>query len=156
MTGVRQAGEHTLEVGVTYLPPGAEHTRTFRKMYNFTTFETLSLRSHSLAYPHRSVLSQIQIQNSGDSPLVLNVVNFLPEAVWEAKSCNEFEEGGAPVWAGRELLSREVVQVSFLLVPKLRGEGEMPFALGRVEVQWVGGMGEKGSLVSQVFNRRPI
>jgi hypothetical protein len=155
MTGVRQASEHTLEVGVTYLPPGAENTRTFRKMYNFTTFETLALRSHSLPYPNRSVLAQVQIQNSGDSPLVLTCINFLPESVWVAKSYNEFEEGES-VWAERILLPCEVVQVSFLLVPRVRGEGEMPFALGRVEVEWFGQMGEKGSLVSQVFNRRPM
>lgn len=124
-------------------------------MYNFTTFETLSLRSHSLPYQNRSVLSQIQIQNSGDAPLVLTCVRFIPESVWEVKSCNEFEDG-KNVWEGRELLPREVVQVSFLLVPRFKGEGEMPFALGRMEIEWVGGMGEKGSLVSQPFNRRPM
>jgi hypothetical protein len=121
-------------------------------MYNFTTFETLSLRHNAHPYPTRSVLSQIQILNSGDAPLTISRVVFLAETAWDVKSLND--EEGREVWEGREVLPREVVQVAFLLTP--RGTGESPFALGRVEVWWVGGMGEAGSLVSQVFNRRPM
>jgi Protein of unknown function (DUF974) len=123
-------------------------------MYNFTTFETLSLRHNAHVYPTRSILSQIQILNSGDAPLTISRVAFLPETAWDVKSLNDEEEGGREVWEGREVLPREVLQVAFLLTP--RGVGESPFALGRVEVAWVGGMGEGGSLVSQVFNRRPV
>jgi Protein of unknown function (DUF974) len=123
-------------------------------MYNFTTFEILSLRHNAHPYPNRSVLSQIQVLNSGDAPLTISHVTFLAETAWDVKSLNEEGEDGESVWHGREILPREVVQVAFMLTP--RGTGESPFALGRVEVGWVGGMGEGGSLVSQVFNRRPV
>ena len=149
-------GEHTLEVGVTYLPPAGEHPRSFRKMYNFTTFDTIGVRSMSLAYTNRSVIFQMQIENSGDTPLHLTRVRFLPETAWDVKSCNELVQGEElGIFQGRELLPREVFQTMFILAPrKGAGEGEMPFALGRLEIDWVSCMGERGSLITGVFKRR--
>src|SRR5436190_4286247 len=87
---VLQAGDHTLEVGVTYLPPGGELPRTFRKMYNFATFDLITVRSLSLAYPKsRTVIFQMEIQNTGDSPVLLTRIRFQDDTAWDVKSCNE-------------------------------------------------------------------
>lgn len=110
----------------------------------------------SLAYRNRTVIFQMHIENSGDTPLHLTRVRFLPETTWDVKSCNELipgEELG--IFGERELLPREIFQTMFILAPKIgAGEGEMPFALGRLEIDWMSCMGERGSLITGVFKRR--
>jgi hypothetical protein len=154
---VIKAGDHTLEVGVTYLPPEAEHPRTFRKMYNFTTFDIITVRSMSLAYPNRTVIFQMEIQNTGDSPILLTKILFHDETAWDVKSCNELVKGeDLGIFRERELLPREFFQTMFILTPKKGVEGEMPFALGRLEIDWMGSMGERGNLITGVFKRRIV
>jgi hypothetical protein len=154
---VIERGDHTLEVGVTYLPPGASHPRTFRKMYNFTTFDTIAIRSMSLPYKDRSVIFQMHIENIGDTPLHLTRVHFNADNVWEVKTCNEIEEGdGLGVFGERLLEPKAILQTMHILVPSKGIEGEMPFALGKLEIDWVGSMGEKGSLITGLMKRRPI
>jgi len=104
----------------------------------------------------------MHIENTGESPIHLTRVRFHAEPAWDVRSCNEVDEDGdeLSVYAGRGIGPREVFQSMHVLVPK-RGvpgavEGEMPFALGRVEVCWVGSMGEKGSLITGVMKRRPV
>ena len=155
-------GDHTLEVGITYLPPEAPHPRTFRKMYNFTTFDTILVRSMSLPSINRSVIFQMHIENTGDSPIHLTRVRFHAESAWDVRSCNEVVEGEElDVFAGRGIGPREIFQSMHVLVPRKGSvpgavDGEMPFALGRVEVCWVGSMGEKGSLITGLMKRRPV
>lgn len=111
----------------------------------------------SLSYPNRTVIFQMEIQNTGDAPIILTKIQFRDESVWDIKSCNEItksEELG--IFKGRELLPRETFQSMFILVPKKGVEGEMPFALGRVEIDWMGSMGEKGNLITGVFKRRIV
>jgi len=54
-------------------------------------------------------------------------------------------DGGVGVFMDRGLEAKSVYQVMFILFPKGGVEGEMPFHLGRLEIDWVGSMGEKGS-----------
>jgi Protein of unknown function (DUF974) len=100
----------------------------------------------------------MHIENTGDSPIRLTAIHFHPEPAWDAISCNELQPGDElGVFQGRLLDSKEVYQCMHVLVPK-RGnvEGEMPFALGRAEIDWVGSMGEKGSSITGVMKRRPV
>lgn len=146
-----------MEVGVTYLPPSGEQPRTFRKMYNFTTFDTIHVRSIPINYKDRSVVFQLEIQNTGDAPVHLTQVRFQAEGTWNVKSCNELVEGqDLGIFEERAILPRETFQTMHILVPKKGVQGEMPFALGRVEIEWVGNMGERGSLITGLYNRRPI
>ena len=188
MIEIIERGDHTLEVGVTYTPNSSPHPRTFRKMYNFNTFDTITIRSQSRTLPSRTVLFQMHIENTGDSILHLKQVNFHTEPVWDAKSCNELspvaekidsgeetvstsEKSGAEqsdtaenpgdggelgVFMGRGLEPKAIYQVMFVLTPKKGVEGEMPFHLGRLEIEWVGSMGEKGSLITGMMKRRPL
>jgi Protein of unknown function (DUF974) len=157
MVEVTNAGNYTLEVGVTYLPHSGEHPRTFRKMYNFTTFDTVHVRSIPINYKNRSVVFQLEIQNTGDAPIHLTQVRFHAESAWDAKSCNELVEGQElGIFGERAMLPREIFQTMHMLLPKKGVQGEMPFALGRVEIEWVGNMGERGSLTTGLHNRRPI
>jgi hypothetical protein len=168
-----ERGEHTLEVGVTYTSNSSPHPRTFRKMYNFTTFDTIAIRSQSRTLPSRTVLFQMHIENIGDTTLHLKQVKFHTEPVWDAQSCNELppgaqngrnnseqgegqEEGELSVFMGRGLDPKGVYQVMFILNPKSGVEGEMPFHLGRLEIEWVGSMGEKGSIITGMMKRRPL
>ena len=182
---ILERGEHTLEVGVTYTAPLHPHARTFRKLYNFTTFDTIAIRSQSRTLPSRSVLFQMHVENTGDSTLFVKRVRFHAEAVWVARSCNELPpgregdahgdkhgdgdadgdgdkhgdrdaDGGVGVFMDRGLEAKSVYQVMFLLFPKGGVEGEMPFHLGRLEIDWVGSMGEKGSLITGMMKRRPL
>ena len=156
-TEVVLQGDHTLEVGVTYLTHGLEHPRAFRKMYNFTTFDTIGIRSMSLPFSNRSVLFQMHIENTGDTPIHISAVRFLAESSWDVQSCNELvkdEELG--IFGERLLAPRDVFQTMHVLVPKKGFEGEMPFALGKVEIEWVGSMGERGSSVTGLMKRRLV
>lgn len=141
-------------------------------MYNFNTFDTIAIRSQSRTLPSRTVLFQMHIENTGDSLLHLKRVNFHTEPVWDAKSCNELsplvaaesettgvpevQEGELGVFMGRGLEPKGIYQVMFVLTPKMGVEGEMPFHLGRLEIEWVGSMGEKGSLITGIMKRRPL
>jgi hypothetical protein len=154
---VIQRGDHTLEVGVSYLPPSSIHPRTFRKMYNFTTFDTIAIRSMSLPHTNRSVIFQMHIENTGDSPLRLTRVHFHAENAWDVKSCNEIDKNHElGVFESGVLEVRGVYQTMHVLVPVKDGDGEMPFALGRLEIDWVGGMGERGSSITGLMKRRPV
>jgi hypothetical protein len=159
MVEVIQRGDHTLEVGVTYLPPSAQHPRTFRKMYNFSTFDTIAIRSMSLPHTNRSVIFQMHIENTGDSPLHLTRVHFHAEDAWDVKSCNEVvadEELG--VFGDGILEPRGVYQTMHVLVaaPAAGVDGEIPYTLGRLEIGWLGGMGERGSSITGLMKRRPV
>jgi len=161
--------DHTLEVGVTYTPSTPEALpRTFRKMYNFTTFDTIAVRSMSLPSPThaRSVIFQMHIENIGNEPFTLTSLNFHPEPQWDVVSCNRIESNTLEGTEGRQdgelgvfgegwIEPRGVVQSLFVLSPKVGVEGEMPFALGRVEIGWAGAMGEKGSSITGLMKRRP-
>lgn len=188
---ILERGEHTLEVGVTYTTTLHPHVRTFRKLYNFTTFDTIAIRSQSRTLPSRTVLFQMHVENTGDSTLFVRRVRFHAEAVWLARSCNELPPGGEAAGEGvahgdgdgdkhrdkhgehgehgdrdadgevgvfmdRGLEAKSVYQVMFILFPKGGVEGEMPFHLGRLEIDWVGSMGEKGSLITGMMKRRPL
>lgn len=179
MKEIIERGEHTLEVGVTYTSPSSTspHPRTFRKMYNFNTFDTIAIRSQSRTLPSRTVLFQMHIENTGDTILHLNQVKFQTEPIWDVKSCNQLPEHGdreddpqsqvddggdskghgeLGVFLGRGLEPKAIYQVMFILTPKMGVEGEMPFHLGRLEIEWVGSMGEKGSLITGMMKRRPL
>ena len=103
----------------------------------------------------------MHIENIGDSPIRLTRVRFHPEPAWDVRSCNEVvetEELG--VFGERGIGPREIFQTMHVLVPRKgapgAAEGEMQFTLGRVEVCWVGSMGEKGSLITGIMKRRPV
>jgi hypothetical protein len=139
------------------MSPNLQHPRTFRKMYNFTTFDTISIRSMSLPFSNRSVLFQMHLENTGDAPIHISTIRFLAENSWDVQSCNELvgdKELG--VFGERLLAPREVFQTMHVLVPKEGHEGEMPFALGKVEIEWVGSMGERGSSVTGLMKRRIV
>jgi hypothetical protein len=124
-------------------------------MYNFTTFDTIHPRAIPINYKNRSVVFQLEIQNSGDAPIHLTQVRFLVESAWEVKSCNELVEGQElGIFGERAMLPREICQTMHVLVPKKGVQGEMPFALGKVEIEWAGSMGERGSLITGLYNRR--
>ena len=76
--------------------------------------------------------------------------------MWAVTSYNKIGEGELSVFEGRGLDPREVYQTMHVLKPKVPGEGEMPFSLGRVEIKWVGSMGEKGSIITGVMKRKPV
>jgi Protein of unknown function (DUF974) len=146
-----------LEVGVTYLAPNSPHPRTFRKMYNFTTFDTIVIRSMSLPYLNRSLVFQMHIENTGDSPIQITRVRFHAEQAWEVQSCNQIVENEElGIFAERILEPKEVYQTMHILEPRKGIEGEMPFALGRVEIDWVGSMGEQGTSITGLMKRRPV
>ena len=108
--------------------------------------------------PHhnRSVIFQMHVENMGDSALNLTRVRFLAEPVWDVQSCNEIvEDEELGVFARRMMEPKEVYQCLYVLAPKQGVEGEMPFTLGRVEIGWLGSLGERGTLVSGVMKRRP-
>ena len=137
------------------MPPSGHHARTFRKMYNFTTFDTIAIRSMSVPHINRSVVFQMHIENTGDAPINLTRVRFHPETAWDVKSCNELMEGEElGVFGGRVLEPKAVFQTMHILVPRKGAEGEMPFALGRLEIEWVGSMGERGNSITGLMKRR--
>ena len=97
----------------------------------------------------------MHIENTGDAPLNLARVVFHTESAWDVKSCNEVVEGEElGVFGGRVLEPGAIFQTMHILVPRKETEGEMPFALGRLEIGWVGSMGEKGSLITGLMKRR--
>jgi len=127
----------------------------------------------------------MHVENTGDSTLFVRRVRFHAEAVWVVRSCNELPpggeaagegvahgdkngdkdrdrdadrdtDGGVGVFMDRGLEAKSVYQVMFILFPKGGVEGEMPFHLGRLEIDWVGSMGEKGSLITGMMKRRPL
>jgi Protein of unknown function (DUF974) len=148
---VLERGEYTLEVGVTYT--SITTIRTFRKMYNFTTFDTIAVRSMTLPHKSRSVVFQMHIENTGDARIQLTRVFFHCEPAWATRECNGTD---LDVFCGRGVGPREVVQTMFVLVPKTDGEGEMGYSLGRVEIDWVGGMGERGSIITGMMKRKIV
>src|SRR5256885_1246722 len=105
MIEILERGDHTLEVGVTYTSNSSPHPRTFRKMYNFNTFDTITIRSQSRTLPSRTVLFQMHIENTGDSILHLKQVNFHTEPVWDAKSCNALSPVADKIHTGEETVS---------------------------------------------------
>jgi hypothetical protein len=125
-------------------------------MYNFTTFDTIAVRSMTIPYAHKSVIFQMHVENTGDSGLHLTRVNFHAENAWTVQSCNEIGEEELSVFDGRVLEPREIYQMMHVVKPRIHGEGEMPFSLGRVEINWIGSMGEKGSIITGVMKRKPV
>jgi Protein of unknown function (DUF974) len=126
-------------------------------MYNFTTFDTIAIRSMSLPHINHSVIFQMHIENTGDSPLHLTRVYFQAENAWDVKSCNELvADHELGVFGDGVLEPRGVYQTMHVLVPSGRADGEMPFTLGRLEIDWIGGMGERGSSITGLMKRRPV
>jgi hypothetical protein len=125
-------------------------------MYNFTTFDTIAIRSMSLPYINRSVIFQMHIENTGDAPLHITRVRFHAENAWDVKSCNEVDERELGIFGGEVLELGGVYQTMHVLVPSKRVDGEMPFTLGRLEIDWTSGMGERGSSITGLMKRRPV
>lgn len=97
----------------------------------------------------------MHVENTGDVGIHLTRVQFHPEQAWDVKSSNEVhKEEELSVFDGRLLGPREVYQTMHVLSPKIAGEGEMPFTLGRVEINWIGSMGEKASTITGVMKRK--
>ena len=113
----------------------------------------------------------MHVENIGNEPFTLTSLKFHTEPQWEVISCNSIKspssddkenleegkerEGELGVFGEGWIEPRGVVQSLFVLSPKVGVEGEMPFALGRVEIGWVGAMGEKGSSITGLMKRRP-
>jgi hypothetical protein len=126
-------------------------------MYNFATFDTIAVRSMTIPFEQKSVIFQMQVENIGDTGIHLTRVHFHAEPAWTATSCNAFTDNEElTLFNGRLLDPREVVQTMHVLAPKTLADGEMPFTLGRVEINWVGSMGEKGSTITGVMKRKPV
>jgi len=98
----------------------------------------------------------MHVENIGDVGIHLSRVQFHPEQAWDVNSSNEVSKDvELSVFDGRLLGPREVYQTMHVLSPKIAaGEGEMPFTLGRVEINWIGSMGEKASTITGVMKRK--
>ena len=174
---LKEEGNHILSVTVTYtesqLSGGkgedSAHTitgarvRTFRKLYQFVAQQLLSVRTKTGELPGakknglaRYVL-EAQLENMGEGPVCLEVVNINPKPPFTSVSLNWDVAGHSAQSARAPLLSpRDVMQVAFLLQQQAasdnvaeeeaRGTSDAKTTLGQLSIQWRGHMGDRGSL----------
>lgn len=162
---LKEEGNHVLAVTVTYTeapknlggeekPPG--RVRTFRKLYQFIAQQCLTIRTKTGPLPGGRAILEAQLENMGDGPISLEMVNLGTKKGWKSISLNW--EGSTGVGFGTDprntplLRSRDVMQVAFLVQPdgtveRRDDEPNMDkVVLGQLSIEWRSACGDRGVL----------
>lgn len=164
---LKEEGNHVLAVTVTYTEapkilddekaekiPG--RVRTFRKLYQFIAQQCLTIRTKTGSLSGGRAILEAQLENMGDGPISLEMVNLGTKKGWKSISLNW--EGSTGVDAGGDprdtplLRSRDVMQVAFLVQPDgvtERKDDETAtdkIVLGQLSIEWRSACGDRGVL----------
>lgn len=164
---LKEEGNHVLAVTVTYTEapkalddeeieklPG--RVRTFRKLYQFIAQQCLTIRTKIGTLPGGRAILEAQLENMGDGPISLEMVNLGTKRGWKSISLNW--EGSTGVGAGNDprdtplLRNRDVMQVAFLVQPdgtveKKDDESTTDkIVLGQLSIEWRSACGDRGVL----------
>ncbi|KAL7269539.1 hypothetical protein RUND412_007797 [Rhizina undulata] len=163
---LKEEGNYVLAVTVTYteapkvvdgseLAPG--RVRTFRKLYQFNAQQCLTVRTKPSQLPGGHAILEAQLENMGETPISLEMVNLGAKKGWKATSLNwdgvteQGEEGCEPKFTPL-LRSREIMQVAFLLRPDDTAERKEEdtsmdkVVLGQLSIEWRTACGDRGFL----------
>ncbi|CUS14653.1 unnamed protein product [Tuber aestivum] len=168
---LKEEGGHILAVTVTYTEApkrvdsgegGREEVtgrvRTFRKLYQFIAQQCLTVRTKIGTLPGGRAILEAQLENMGDGPISLEMVNMGTKRGWAATSLNWQGSTGRGGDQGDPkntpmLGSRDVMQVAFLLHPEeieeKREEDAAPNdkkILGQLSIEWRSTCGDRGYL----------
>lgn len=173
---LKEEGNHILAVTVIYTEPPKQvlavggdgneeeerplrRVRTFRKLYQFIAQQCLTVRTKTGSLPGGRAILEAQLENMGDGPISLEVVNFGTKRGWKATSLNwqgstglEGDEGDPKLTP--MLGAKDVMQVAFLLQPVEPAEPKEEDAatagglkvLGQLSIEWRSACGDKGLL----------
>lgn len=164
---LKEEGNHVLAVTVTYteapktlddeeIEKMAGRVRTFRKLYQFIAQQCLTIRTKTGSLPGGRAILEAQLENMGDGPISLEMVNLGTKKGWKSISLNW--EGSTGVDAGDDprdtplLRSRDVMQVAFLVQPDgtvERKDDESTtdkIVLGQLSIEWRSACGDRGVL----------
>lgn len=179
---LKEEGSHVLAVNVSYVETINQQSgtipttrpRSFRKLYQFAAQPCLSVRTKatelpSVTHPTSSTpllrfALEAQLENVGDSSIVLEVAKLLPRPPFKATSLNW--DGELAPAENPKLAPRDVMQVTFLLEQDLGtsdGTEELKASLrrdgramlGQLAIEWRGSMGDRGFLsTGNLMSRR--
>lgn len=158
---LKEEGTHVLSVTVTYTEPkkpGAiiegekeiGRVRTFRKLYQFVAQQCLTVRTKAGELPGGKAILEAQLENNGDGPISLEMVNLAPRKGWKTASLN-WEQDGDSAKSTPLLQSRDIMQVAFLLHPDAHVKREDDpsserIVLGQLSIEWRSSCGDRGFL----------
>ncbi|KAF2399055.1 hypothetical protein EJ06DRAFT_68847 [Trichodelitschia bisporula] len=158
---LKEEGQHTLGVTVTYTETGAAgeaRTRSFRKLYQFAATNLVGVRTKAGDLPPRAgrgrYALEAQLENLGERGVAIESVSVAPRPPFTSTSLNWDVAGDAaraPV-----LNPHDVYQVAFILEEgeEKKGEDEEQtpaggkLVLGQLHIQWRGSMGDRGTLTT--------
>lgn len=148
---LREEGAHVLAVTVVYTE-GEGRTRSFRKLYQFVAQQLVAVRSKVTAVKKRAPeegrvkwILEAQLQNVGESSVVLEKVWLEEREGLVGKAVNGAVEGREAT----VLKPQDVEQVMWLLeAGEEFGEEGARVPLAKLNLDWRGAMGEKGSLTT--------
>jgi hypothetical protein len=159
---LQDEGDHTLAVTVTYTETTVSNegkaaggkVRTFRKLYQFSTAQLLSVRTKACDVREGVYVLEAQLENMGDHSIVLETARMNPKSPFEARSLNWDMPGIDPKDSNPPILNpRDIHQIAFLLegestedVPVSAKNPEKRFIVGQINVQWRSAMGDRGSI----------
>jgi len=141
---LKEEGGHTLAVTVNYTEDGGR-VRTFKKLYQFVAQQCIMVRTKAGPLGEGKAVLEAQLENLSESPVTLHKVTM--KTMWKATSLNWDAEGrcGVPL-----LMSRDVVQVAFLLEPgedrSEDGQEREGDGIGHLSIEWKTSCGDKGFL----------
>ena len=171
---LREEGNHVLAVSLSYSETSMSkdrsassgRVRTFRKLYQFVAQPCLSVRTKVSDFPAATVdgtaelrnisrfALEAQLENMADGPISLEQVHFSSKPPFRSTSLNwelgitDTLESDMPV-----LMSRDVVQVAFLIENRADGSNEAQqetkdgrTVLGQLSMQWRTAFGDQGYL----------
>ncbi|GAB7365229.1 hypothetical protein MBLNU230_g6315t1 [Neophaeotheca triangularis] len=159
---LREEGPHVLAVSVSYTEIGGDaggegRSRTFRKLYQFVAQQLVAVRSKITTVKSRAGESgegrkwvlEAQMQNVGDSSVVLESLWLEEREGLGSRDFNGGVEAGPSSKEATVLKPQDVEQVMWLLEEeeKVMEEGAR-VPLARLNLNWRGAMGEKGSLTT--------
>lgn len=155
-----EEGSHVLAVSVTYSETSLSsgRVRTFRKLYQFTCKNCLTVRSKTSALALNSKRAwslEAQVENCGEDTIVLEKVELNNREGFKAYSLNWDDFSQKAVIDKPILMPSDIYQVCFYVEEDVGQDTKSrQLVFGTLSVRWRGGMGNKGHLTTDPLGER--